>query len=161
MVRVINVGAENIGRGEYKLIPTGTKLRVSVYEIEESLTGPNAKYPGEPQIVYTAKVTEEGEFKGREIRYNRVPLHSKGNDAFKLSTFADAVGWAVDEEEGAISVPDNLNEVLGTEFLARIGQQPSTKINEETGKPYINNTVTGTLPLGKARPKAAEEAVKW
>jgi len=162
MVRVINVGAEALERGEFKLIPTGTKLRVALYEIEEGVTGPNAKYPGEPQITYTAKVTEEGEFKGREIRYNRVPLHNKGNDAFKLATFADALGWPIDDETGDISVPDNLNESLGTEFVARIGQQKSNKINEATGEPYINNTVSGTLPLGKLRTKTAEEKkVTW
>lgn len=162
MVRVINVGAENVGKGEFKLIPTGTKLRVAVYEIEEGKTGPNSKYPGEPQINYTAKVTEDGEFKGREIRYNRVPLHGKGGDAWKLATFADAVGWETDDD-GNVMVPDNVTDALGTEFIARIGQQTSQKVNPETGQPYINNTVTGTLPLSKARPKdqPAEKPVSW
>lgn len=161
MVRVINVGAENVNRGT-NLIPTGTKVRVSVYEIEEGKTGPNAKYPNEPQIVYTAKVTEEGPYKGWEIRYNRVPLHNKGNDAFKLATFADAVGWDVDDE-GNVSVPDNVTDALGTEFIARIGQSKSQKINPETNEPYVNNTVSGTLPLSKARPKdkPVEKPVSW
>lgn len=162
MVRVINVGAENVGKSEFKLIPTGTKLRVSVYEIEEGKTGPNSKYPGEAQLTYTAKVTEDGEFKGRELRYNRVPLHGKGNDAWKLATFADAVGWDVDDE-GNVSIPDNVTDVLGTEFLARIGQEKSQKINEATGEPYVNNKVTGTLPLSKARTqeKPVEKQVSW
>lgn len=146
MARVINVGAEAVkGNGEFKLIPTGTKIKGTVYEIEETVTGPNSKHPGQPQFMWTFKVTEDGEFKGREIRYNYVPLHNMGKDGFKLATFADAVGWAVDEETGAIEVPDNLNEVLGAEIVARVGQQTSNKVNETTGEKYVNNTVNGVI----------------
>lgn len=156
MARVVNVGADATQRGEFKLIPVGTKVKVSVYEVDETVTGPNSKFPGEPQFVYTAKVTEEGEFKGRELRYNYIPLHGKGNDGWKLATFADAVGWEV-SDDGAIEVPDNLNEVLGTEFVARIGQQKSQKTNPETGEPYVNNTITATAPLKGYKPKGASE----
>lgn len=159
MARVVNVGAEATQRGEFKLIPTGTKLKVAVYEIEETVTGPNSKIPGLPQFMYTAKVTEEGEFKGRELRYNYVPLHGEGKDGWKLATFAEAVGWPVGED-GAIEVPDNLNDVLGTEFIARIGQSKSNKINEATGEPYVNNNVNGTLSLKgyKGKPASTPEA---
>jgi hypothetical protein len=157
MVRVINVGAEAAkGRGEFKLIPSGTKLKVAVYEVEETVTGPNAKVgPGKAQLVYTAKVTEEGEWKGREIRFNYVPLHGEGNDGWKLVTFADAVGWEADDE-GNVQIPDNVTDILGVEFVARIGQSKSNKINEATGEPYINNTVNGTLPLKSYKPKTPE-----
>lgn len=160
MVRVINVGSEALEKrgGDYKLIPTGTKLKVSLYEVEETVTGPNAKVgPGKPQLVYTAKVTEEGEFKGRELRYNYVPLHGEGGGQWKLVTFADALGWPVDDE-GNVSIPEahELNQYLGTEFVARVGQSKSNKVNPETGEPYINNNVQGTLPLKAYKPKAPE-----
>jgi len=169
MARVINVGAEALkGNGEFKLIPTGTKLRGVVYEIEETVTGPNSKNPGLPQFVWTFKVTEDGEFKGREVRYNYVPLHGKGNDGFKLATFADAVGWETDEETGSVEVPDNLNEVLGTEIVARIGQQTSNKVNEATGEKYVNNTVNGVIKAsaykgktGGGEPSKVPERPVW
>src|SRR6478736_5387082 len=147
MARVINVGAEAANKGEFKLIPTGTKVRVTLYEVEETVTGPNAKVgPGKDQLVYTAKVVEEGEFKGRELRYNYVPLHGLGNDGFKLVQFAEALGFPVDKE-GNVEIPDagGFNEYLGTEFIARVGQQKSQKINEATGEPYDNNTISGVL----------------
>jgi len=160
MVRVINVGSEALEKrgGDYKLIPTGTKLKVSLYEVEETVTGPNAKVgPGKAQLVYTAKVTEEGEWKGRELRYNYVPLHGLGGDQWKLVTFADALGWEV-SDEGAISIPEahELNKYLGTEFVARVGQSKSNKINEATGEPYVNNNVAGVLPLAAYKPKEAK-----
>lgn len=165
MVRVINVGAEAVaGQGEFKLIPAGTKVKVALYEVEETTTGPNSKFPGEDQLMYTAKVTE-GEFKGRELRYNYVPLHGKGNDGWKLATFAEAIGLPVDTE-GNVELPDvgGFNEYLGTEFVARVGQQASRKINPTTGQPYMNNTVTGTLPLKAWKgetPKAEQPKVSW
>lgn len=161
MARVVNVGAEAVKGGDFKLIPTGTKIKVALYEVEETVTGPNAKVgPGKPQLVYTAKVTEEGEFKGRELRYNYVPLHGEGNDGWKLATFADAIGLPV-SEEGEIELPDEGEFVkyLGTEFVARVGQSKSQKINDATGEPYINNTISGTMPLSayKGPAKKAED----
>lgn len=155
MARVVNVGAEGLSRGEFKLIPTGTKIKVALYEVEETVTGQNAKVgPGKPQIVYTAKVTEEGEFKGRELKYNYVPIHGLGADTWKLAAFAEAMGWAV-SEDGAIEVPETheLSSYLGTEFVARVGQQTSQKINPETGAPYVNNTISGVMPLSGYKPK--------
>lgn len=166
MVRVINVGAEAVkGQGEFKLIPVGTKVKVSLYEIEETVTGPNSKKPGLPQVMYTAKVTEDGEFKGRELRYNYVPLHNEGKDGWKLTAFAAALGLKV-SEEGEVELPDEGEFVkyLGTEFVARVGQSPSQKVNPETGQPYINNTVAGVLPLKAYKPKtegAEKPAVSW
>lgn len=163
MARVINVGKEAVTANEFELIPTGTKIQVSIFEIDETVTGPNSKHPGEPQFVYTAKVVEEGQFKGRQIKFNYVPLHNKGKDAFKLATFADAVGWAVDKETGAIEVPDNLNDVLGTQITARIGQQASQKINPATDKPYVNNTIASVAPAKSATgaPAAPAQTVSW
>lgn len=165
MPRVINVGAEAVAKqgGEFTLIPAGTKLRGVVYEAEEGVSGPNAKRPGLPQLTYTFKVTEDGEFKGREVRYNRVPLHGEGGDTWKLITFAQAVGWPV-SDDGEVEIPDNVLEVQGTEIVARVGQQASQKINPATNTPYINNTVAGTLNVkdykGRTETKATERP-KW
>lgn len=165
MARVVNVGKENV-RGEFKLIPTGTKLRVTLYEVEETVTGPNAKVgPGKAQLVYTAKVVEDGEFKGRELRYNYVPLHGEGNDGWRLTTFAEAIGLNV-SEDGEVELPDEgaWNPYLGTEFIARVGQQTSTKVNPETGEKYINNTISGTAPVrgdNKQKGEATKKADPW
>jgi len=149
--RVIAVGDDSFGNGEFAPIPAGTKLRVSVFDIEEGVTGPNSKNPGSPQFVYTAKVTQDFSWvdpekgkqnaKGREIRYNNVPLASGVGNEWVLTSFAQAVGWKAEKGKG-ISVPENLKEVLGTEFTATIGHSTGND-----GKVY--NRITRTAPASK------------
>lgn len=152
--RVITVGDEALGNsGSFAPIPTGTKLRVAVYDIEESVSGPNSKKPGSAQFVFNAKVTEDYTWvdpekgpqnaKGRELRYNYIPLDPGAGNAWALVAFAEAVGWKVDPTAKSVSVPGNLREVLGTEFIAKIGQTQSQKTDPATGEPYVNNRVTG------------------
>ncbi len=148
MVRSIGVDDKALeGTGDYQPIPEGTKLKVSIFEIKEGVTGPNSKNPGKPQFEYTAKVTEDGEFKGRELRYNYVPLFAGATNGWVLTAFAEAVGWKIDKDTKTVEVPDDLTEVLGTEVIAKIGQRESQKINPNTNKPYINNTVTGVRKI--------------
>lgn len=155
---IIQVGNEKaFGNGAFEPIPTGTRLKVSVFDIEQT-TVQNGDNKGKPQMVVTFKVTEDGEYKGRELRYNNIPLYGDGKNAFVLVTFAEAVGWKVSKEEG-IDVPDNLNSVLGTELTVKVGQRASTKVNPETGQPYINNTAGGyaKLKAGDEKPEAAKK----
>jgi len=147
MARSVIVGDKALeGQGEYEPIPNGAKLRVSVYDITETKikNGPNA---GQPQAEFTVKVTEEGQFKGRELKYNYLPLFGDANNAWFLVAFAEAVGWDIDKDTKAVSIPDDLREVLGTEFIAKIQQVESQKINPATGKPYINNRVNGARKI--------------
>ena len=92
-------------------------------------------------------MTEDGEFKGRELRYNYVPLFAGASNGWVLTAFAEAVGWKIDKDTKTVEVPDDLTEVLGTEVIAKIGQRESQKINPNTNKPYINNTVTGVRKI--------------
>ena len=148
--RVIQVGDDAYGSGVFHPIPIGARLRVSVFDIEETVTGPNSKKPGSPQFVFTAKVVEDYEFsgvdpdtgvsytenaKGREIRYNYISLDPAAAGAWALVAFAEAVGWKTAKGEG-VTVPENLKTVLGTEFIAKIGQS-----NGQDGNVY--NRVTG------------------
>jgi len=159
MVRSIGVDDKALeGNGDYAPIPTDAKLRVSIFDIEET-TVKNGDNKGKPQFTYTAKVVEDGEFKGREIRYNYVPLFAGAKNGWTLTAFAEAVGWKVDKETKTVEVPDNLKEVLGTEVIAKIGQTESQKINPETNKPYINNRVTGVRKI-KSGGGITEPAVK-
>ncbi len=126
MARVISVG--DVQSGEFEPIPAGVKLKVSVYDIQET----TVKATGKPQFVWTAKVTEEGPYLGREVRYNYVPLDPAATNLWVLAAFADAVGWNGDK--GEVAVPDDLKDVLGTELLAsfRISadqQDPEKKYN--------------------------------
>jgi len=120
---MIQVGDKAFGNGEFQPIPTGTKLRMAVFDIEvtEVRSGDNA---GKDQAVVTFKVTEEGEYKGREIRYNNIPLYGDGKNAWVLVTFAEAVGWVAEKGKG-VDVPDNIKSVLGTELIGKIGQRTS------------------------------------
>jgi hypothetical protein len=150
MARVIKVGEDAYGNGEFAPIPVGTKLKVAVYDIEESVTGPNSQKPGTPQFMFTAKVTDDFQWvdpekgpqnaKGREIRYNYITLDPDAKGAWALVAFANAVGWPTKD---GVELPDNLKDVLGTEFVAKIGQTQSQKTDPNTGKPYMNNRVTG------------------
>ncbi len=163
MSRVIRVNDDAFSEqtGDWEPIPVGTKLKSTVFDIKESVTGPNAKNPGAPQFMFTAKVTEDGPYKGREVAYNYIPLDPEAGNAWALTAFAEAVGWPSEKGVG-VTVPDDLTEVLGTEFVAKFGQQASQKINEATGKPYINNRVTGYQHISKAVSKpVAGEKVGW
>lgn len=157
--RIIQVGDDAYGNGTFGPIPVGTKLRVSVFDIEETVTGPNAKNPGSPQFVFTAKVLDDFPFtyvdpdsgeeseqnaKGREIRYNYITLDPKAAGAWALVAFAEAVGWKTEKGKG-VSVPVNLKEVQGTEFLAKIGQNKG-----QDGKMY--NRVTGYAKVNPGTP---------
>lgn len=144
MARIIAVGQAALGDGDFKPIPAGTRIKVSVYDVKEGVAGPNSKNPGSPQFEWTAKVTEEGEFKGREIRYNYVPLDPNVGHAWNLAAFAKAVGWPVDED-GNIEVPDDLRDLLGTELLAKVGQ---TDPNRDEQK-RIFNRIDRVFPLPK------------
>lgn len=156
MARVIKVGEDAFG-SDFTPIPVGSKLKVSVFDIKEGVTGPNSQNPGSPQFVFTAKVTEEGEFAGREIRYNYISLDPKAKGAWALVAFAESVGWPTSKENG-VELPDDLTEVLGTEFIAKIGQTTG-----QDGNTY--NRVTGYAPLRKggvpATPPAEKAAKSW
>lgn len=140
MARTIQVGEKAFGNGEFQPIPVGTKLRMAVFDIDETVVN-SGDNKGKPQAVVTFKVTEDGEYKGRELRYNNVPLYGDGNNAWVLVSFAQAVGWKAERGED-LEIPDNLSTVLGTEIVGTVGQRASTKENPATGQPYINNTVT-------------------
>lgn len=144
MSRVIQVGTEDFGNTEFKNIPVGTKLRASVFDIEETTSK-----EGKPQFVWTAKVTEDGEFKGREIRYNYVPLHDGATNKWVLVSFAEAVGWPTSPDKG-VEVPDNLRDVLGTEILITVGE----RTNNQTGVVYNRVTRTAKIKAGGETPKA-------
>jgi len=159
MGRVIQVNPDAFGDGEFEPIPTGTKIKVAVFDIEEGVTGPNSQKPGTPQFVFTAKVTEDGPYKGREIRYNYITLDPNAKGAWALVAFAEAVGWRTSKDKG-VELPDDLRDVLGTEFVARIGQVNSQKVNPTTGQPYVNNRVTGYQKL-KASDSKPKEQVGW
>lgn len=154
MGRVIQVGEEAF-KGDFELIPNGTKLRMSVYDIDvvPVKSGANA---GKEQIDLTVKVTEEGPYRGREIRYNKLPLYdSKG--AWSLVAFAEAVGWKTEKGQG-VEVPDNVREVLGTEFIGKVG------VGQPDQQGRVFNRVNGYQALkGGSTPAPAEEkaAKSW
>lgn len=164
MVRSVGVDDKALeGTGDFQPIPEGAKLRVSLYDIEETVVanGPNK---GKEQAMYTVKVVEDGEFKGREVKYNYVPLFSGATNGWVLTSFAEAVGWKVDKDTKTVELPDNLKDALGTEFIAKFGQTESQKVNPNTGKPYINNRVTGTRKIksgGGAITEPAAEKPAW
>ena len=168
MVRIIGVDDKALeGSGDFDPIPDGTKLRVALFDIEETTvkSGDNA---GKPQAMYTVKVVEDGPYKGREVRYNYFPLFAGAKNAWVLTAFAEAVGWKVNREgeNKGVELPDNLKDALGTEFIAKFGTTESTKINPETGKPYINNRVTGTRKIragggGGGTPEVAGGKPAW
>lgn len=143
MARVIAVGQAAVEQsGEFEPIPAGTKLKVSIFEVTEGVSGPNSKNPGSAQFNYTAKVQEEGKYKGREIRYNYVPLDPTVKHAWNLAQFAKAVGWPI-SENGEITVPDDLTDVLGTEVIAKISQDKP----DDQGRVF--NKVDRVFPLPK------------
>lgn len=157
---VVQVG--KVESSTFTPIPVGTKLKVSVFDISRVpvKNGPNA---GKDQLDVTVKVTEEGEYFGREIRYNKLPLYA-GKGAWALTAFAEAVGWETSKDaEGhtLVDVPDNLQEVLGTEFIGKIGQNTSNKENPETGQKYINNQLSGYAKLGTGGAKPAAAKPTW
>jgi hypothetical protein len=147
MVRSIGVDDKALeGSGSFEPIPDGAKLRVSLFEIEET-TVKDGVNKGKPQAMYTVKVVEDGPFKGREVKYNYFPLFAGATNGWVLTAFAEAVGWKVDKDTKTVEVPDNLSDALGTEFIAKFQQVPSQKVNPETGKPYINNRVNGVRKI--------------
>lgn len=147
MVRSIGVDDKALeGSGSYEPIPDGTKLRVSIFDIEETKVQ-NGENKGKDQAMYTVKVVEDGPYKGREVKYNYFPLFAGAKNGWVLTAFAEAVGWKVDKDTKVVEIPDNLKEVLGTEVIAKFGTTESQKINPDTNKPYVNNRVTGVRKI--------------
>lgn len=154
------------GTGEYAVIPNGSKVRATIFEIERGQAGPNSKNPGMPQAVYTVKVSEDFEFthtnedgstkqvnaKGREIKYNYIPLDGSVKHGWQLVAFAEAVGWETDPTRG-VNVPENLMEVLGTEVTVQLEVTPDQK---DPKKKY--NKVRRISKAGPAAKAAAKPA---
>jgi hypothetical protein len=152
MSRVVQVGeAAYEGSGEFKLIPAGEKLPATVFNIEEVpvASGDNA---GKPQLNITFKV-QGGEFNGREIRYQKIPLYD-GAAAWKLVTFAKALGLPSDKDKG-ISLPDNIQELVGKPLMIKLSIQ-------KDNKGIDRNQVSGFGPLDdSAVSAAAPSAPSW
>lgn len=148
MGRTINVGTEAYGNGDFKPIPSGTKAVASVFAIEEVpvKTGDNA---GQPQLDVTFKI-QEGEFSGREIRYQKIPLYD-GTTAWKLVTFAEAVGWKSDG--GEVEIPDNIQSVLGKLLTIKI------KEDAPNSQGKVFNSVSGYAPASVGAASAASSNV--
>jgi len=143
MARTVAVGDSAFTGGEFKVIPAGTKVEATVFSIDEVAvkTGANA---GEPQLDITFKV-QGGSWAGREIRYQKVPLYD-GPAAWKLVTFAKAVGLPIDEKTGQIQLPDSWTTLLGKPLTLKLGVQKDnsgTDRNQVTGYAEAGNGDTG------------------
>lgn len=140
MGRVINVGDDAYGKGDFKPIPSGTKLNVTVFAIEETtVRSQSSANFGQPQLDVTFKV-QDGEYAGREIRYQKIPLYD-GPSAWKLTTFAEAVGWKAGKGSG-VELPDNVADVLGTALVIKVQE------DAPNGKGQVFNSVNGFAPAG-------------
>ena len=146
--RVVNVSPSANQNREFKPIPHGTKLRAAVFAIEEVpvKSGDNA---GQPQLNITFKITEAGEFNGREIRYSYIPLYD-GPGAWKLTAFAEALGWKI--EGGDVELPDNFQTVLGSELIVKVNEKAPD------AQKRIFNEVGGYAPLSSQPGAAASTA---
>ena len=124
MARVVNVGKDALAGGSFDPAPTGTKVKAVVYEVEETtVKSESSANFGQPQLSVTAKITsdfvfrgadgKEQNLKGREVRYNNVPLYA-GNAPWQLAQFAEAVGWGTDDE-GNIQIPDEGEVAVNTQ----------------------------------------------
>lgn len=153
MGRTIQVNPENFGSSNDP-IPLGERLKVSVYDIDEAVvkSGDNA---GKPQLVLTVKVTEPGPYQGREIRYNNIPLYAARN-AWTLVAFADAVGLKTDRDSGNVELPDNIGDLRGKEFIAKMGHRTGNDGN-------IYNTVAGYAKIksGGTETQTPTTTKKW
>ena len=153
MGRVINVGSEAYKGGDIKPIPHGTKVQATVYAIEEVAvkSGDNA---GKPQLDVTFKVQAPGEsYNGREIRFQKIPLYDSPA-AWKLVTFAEAVGWKAENGKG-VTIPDNLQEVLGTQLTIKVNEDaPNQKkqVFNSVGGYAKADTTGGSVPAATAAP---------
>lgn len=138
MVRAINVGEAAYKGGDFKPIPHGTKVLATVFAIEEVevKSGDNA---GKSQLDITFKV-QGGEYNGREIRYQKVPLYD-GPGAWKLVTFAESVGWPTKPQ---IVIPDNVASVLGTALMIKVNEKAPD------AQKRIFNEVGGYAPASTA-----------
>jgi hypothetical protein len=152
MARVVQVGAAAYeGSGDFKLIPQGEKVLATVFTIEEVpvASGDNA---GKPQLNIAFKV-QGGEFNGREIRFQKIPLYD-GAAAWKLVTFAKALGLDADEKKG-INLPDNIQELLGRSLMIKVSIQ-------KDNKGIDRNQVSGFGPAeGTADGLSAPSAPQW
>lgn len=154
MARSVVVNKESLGSGTFEPAPAGTKVRATVLEIDETVVkSETSEFRGQPQAVVTVKIIDDFQFKGsdgkmqnllnREVRYNNVPLYSGGKNEWNLATFADAVGWPVDED-GTIQIPEKEEMYLtqGKEIVVQLG----VRTGQADGKQY--NNVARWLPAG-------------
>lgn len=151
MARTVTVNKESLG-GSFAPAPAGTQVRATIHEIEETtVKSDNSPNKGAPQAVVSVKIQDDFTFtadgkpqnlKGREIRYNNVPLYVGGKNEWQLAGFADAVGWPINEN-GDIEIPDEgeLYHIQGKEIVVKLGIRTS-----QDGRQY--NTVARWLPAG-------------
>lgn len=153
MARTVTVNKDEI-KSDFELIPAKTRLKATIYEIDEKVTGPSSKNPGSEYFNYTAKITDD-QYTGREIKYNYVPLEPGAGAMRGLADFSRAVGWPVEGSgsEVRFELPDDLSEVLGTEVMITVSVQKSNKL-DENGEPYLNNRVSRIESLRKAEPQS-------
>ena len=157
MARTVAVGNDNLGGGVFDPAPVGTKVKATIHEIEEVLikSGENA---GKPQLVVSVKIQEDFKFlgkdgkpqmlKGREVRYNNVPIYEGAKNKWVLGSFAQAVGWTIDED-GNVEIPETSELYLtqGKEVVVKLG----IRTNQNDGNQY--NTVAGWMvPSAKTTP---------
>lgn len=151
MGRVVNVSDDAYKGGNFEPIPVGEKVTATVYSISEVpvKSGDNA---GKSQLSVTFKI-QGGEYNGREIRYENIPLYD-GPSAWKLVTFAEAVGWP----HKPVTLPDNLQSVVGTPLVIKVGQRTDNQNR-------IWNTAAGFAKVGTgadpAAVNAADAAPSW
>ncbi len=160
MGRVINVGEAAYSGSDFAPIPHGSKLRATVFAIEEVKvkSGENA---GKDQLDLTFKIQQDFPYtdengksynaKGREIRFQKIPLYDS-KAAWKLVSFAEAVGWPT---KPSVELPDNLQSVLGSELIIKINEDaPNAKnqIYNSVGGYAKADGVTSTVSAEAAAP---------
>lgn len=149
MGRVINVGEDAYKGGSFEPIPVGEKVTATVYSIEEVAvkSGDNA---GKSQLDVTFKI-QGGEWNGREIRFQKIPLYD-GNAAWKLVTFAEALGWTTKPQ---VVLPDNLQSELGKSLVIKVGQQVDAQKrtwNTAAGFAKVGSGAEATISASDAVP---------
>lgn len=155
MARTVNVGVDALSSGSFAPAPAGTKVKATIFDIEETTVKGEGENQGKPQAVVTVKIVDDFRFdavidgktvpqnlKGREVRYNNVPFYA-GKGGWNLAAFAAAVGWDVDPE-GNVIIPDEGDlgpNTLGREVVVQLGIR--TAQNDPTKK---YQTVARWLP---------------
>jgi hypothetical protein len=147
MGRVVNVGEDAAKGGTIKPIPSGTIVTASVYAIDEVAVKSGANQ-GKPQLDVTFKI-QGGEWNGREIRYQKLPLYESGG-AWKLVSFAEAVGWP--HKGGNVELPDNITSVLGKTLNIKL-QEDAPNLRGQ-----VFNSVSGYAPASDVQAAATPTA---